>query len=177
MWNLSSPTKDWTCIPCNGGGFPGGTSGKEPACQCRRRKRCSSIPGSASSLEKKMTTLLQYSHLENSMYRGAWWVTVYGVSKSWTQPNTHTHPHIGRWILNYWTAREVPRVFYYEELTHTIPEALDFLKPLSAIWRPRRTSGLVQFKAKGLRTRGIESVSSRPSPEAWELVRQGTLMV
>jgi len=22
-----------------GGGFPGGTSGKEPTCQCRRRKR------------------------------------------------------------------------------------------------------------------------------------------
>jgi len=25
-------------------GFPGGTSGKEPACQCRRRKRCRSNP-------------------------------------------------------------------------------------------------------------------------------------
>ena len=26
-------------------GFPGGASGKEPACQCRRLKRHSSIPG------------------------------------------------------------------------------------------------------------------------------------
>ena len=25
--------------PCGGGGFPAGTSGKEPACQCRRHKR------------------------------------------------------------------------------------------------------------------------------------------
>ena len=28
------------------------------------------------------------------MDRGAWWATVYGVAKSWTQlSNTHTHPH------------------------------------------------------------------------------------
>ena len=174
MWDLSSPTKDLTWIPCNGGGFPGGTSGKEPACQCRRCKRCGSILGSERSLEKKMTTPLQYSHLENFMYREAWWVTVQELD---TTEHRHTHPHIGRWILNYWTSREVPRVFYYEELTHTIPEASDFFNPLSAIWRPRRTSGLVQFKAKGLRTRGIEGVSSRPSPEAWELVWWGLLMV
>ena len=28
---------------------------------------------------------LQYSCLENSMDRGAWWARVYGVTKSWTQ--------------------------------------------------------------------------------------------
>ena len=28
--------------------------------------------------------LLQYSFLENSMDRGAWWATVCGVAKSWT---------------------------------------------------------------------------------------------
>ena len=28
--------------------------------------------------------LLQYSCLENSMDRGAWWATVHGVAKSWT---------------------------------------------------------------------------------------------
>ena len=27
---------------------------------------------------------LQYSRLENSMDRGAWWATVHGVEKSWT---------------------------------------------------------------------------------------------
>ena len=27
---------------------------------------------------------LQYSCLENSMNRGAWWATVHGVAKSWT---------------------------------------------------------------------------------------------
>ena len=30
-------------------GFPGGTLGKESACQCRRHKRCGSIPGSGRS--------------------------------------------------------------------------------------------------------------------------------
>ena len=28
---------------------------------------------------------LQYSGLENSMDRGAWWATVHGVTKTWTQ--------------------------------------------------------------------------------------------
>ena len=28
---------------------------------------------------------LQYSCLENSRVRGAWWATVNGVTKSWTQ--------------------------------------------------------------------------------------------
>ena len=31
---------------------------------------------------------LQYSCLENPMVRGAWWVTVYGVTKTWTQLST-----------------------------------------------------------------------------------------
>jgi len=33
-------------------------------------------------LEKDMAT--QYSYLENSMDRGAWWATVHEVAKSWT---------------------------------------------------------------------------------------------
>ena len=33
---------------------------------------------------------LQYSCLENPMDRGAWWVTIHGVTKSWTQLNMHT---------------------------------------------------------------------------------------
>ena len=35
----------------------------------------------------------QYSGLENSMDREDWWATVHGVTKSWTQLNTHTHTH------------------------------------------------------------------------------------
>ena len=37
------------------------------------------------SLEKGMTTPLQYFCLENSMDRGAWWSTVHKVAKSQTR--------------------------------------------------------------------------------------------
>ena len=33
---------------------------------------------------------LQYSCLENPMGRGAWWVTVHGVAKSWTRRSDFT---------------------------------------------------------------------------------------
>ena len=42
--------------------------------------------GRKETLEKGMATNpLQYSCLENSMDRGAWWTTVNGVAKHWTQ--------------------------------------------------------------------------------------------
>ena len=37
-------------------GFPGGTSGKEPACQCRRLRDTVSVPGWDDPLEKGMAT-------------------------------------------------------------------------------------------------------------------------
>ena len=44
-----------------------------------------SIPGSGSPLGGGSGNPLQYSCLENSMARGAWWAIVLGVSKSWTR--------------------------------------------------------------------------------------------
>ena len=44
-----------------------------------------SIPGSGSSPGEGRGKPLQYSRLENPMDRGAWWATVDGVAKSWTQ--------------------------------------------------------------------------------------------
>ena len=61
-------------------GFPGGASGKEPTCQCRRHKDVGLISG-----------LGRYpgggigNPLENPMDRGAWRATVLGVIESWTQ--------------------------------------------------------------------------------------------
>ena len=42
------------------------------------------IPGPGRSLGGGRGNPLQYSCLENPMDRGAWWATVYGVTKSWT---------------------------------------------------------------------------------------------
>ena len=101
-------------------GFPAGTSGKEPACQCRRLKRCrfdlwvrkipwrrpanagevrdmGSIPGLGRSPGGRHDNPLQYSWLENPMDRGAWWALVHRVAKSWIQVkwvSTRTHTHI-----------------------------------------------------------------------------------
>ena len=43
-----------------------------------------SIPGLGGSLGRGHGNPLQYSCLENPMDRGAWWVTVHRVAKSWT---------------------------------------------------------------------------------------------
>ena len=43
-----------------------------------------SIPGSERSTGEGNENPLQYSCLENSMDRGAWWATIHGVPSSWT---------------------------------------------------------------------------------------------
>ena len=70
-------------------GFPGGDSGKESACQCRRLRF---DPGSERSPGEGNGNPLQYSCLENSMDRGAWRATVHGIAKSQTQQHLSTHP-------------------------------------------------------------------------------------
>ena len=67
-------------IPC----FSGGTGGKQPACQCRRRKRCRFDPRSGRSPGGGNSDLHQYSCLKNPMNRGTR-VTVRRVTKSWMQ--------------------------------------------------------------------------------------------
>ena len=62
-------------------GFPGSSDGEESACNAGDP---GSNPGSGRSLGEGQGNLLQYSCLENPMDRGAWWVTVHGVAKSWT---------------------------------------------------------------------------------------------
>ena len=61
----------------------GGSDGKESACNAgdlglvSELKRCP---------EEGNGYPLQYACLENPIDRGAWWVTVHGVTKSWTRP-------------------------------------------------------------------------------------------
>ena len=62
--------------------FPGGSDGKESACNVGDQ---GSIPGQWRSLEEENDNPLQYSHLDSSMDRGAWQTTVHGVTKSQTR--------------------------------------------------------------------------------------------
>ena len=59
-------------------GFPGGSDGKESACNA---EDWGSIPGLGRSPGEGNSNPLQYSGLENPMDRGAWWATVPGVAK------------------------------------------------------------------------------------------------
>jgi len=63
-------------------GFPGGSDGKQYACNV-------GDPGSTPRWVR-----LQYSCLDNSLDRGAWWATVHGIAESnTTERLTHTHTH------------------------------------------------------------------------------------
>ena len=60
------------------GGFPGGSVGKKSSCNTGGP---GSIPGLGRSPGEGNSNPLQYSGLENSMDRGAWWAVVYGVTR------------------------------------------------------------------------------------------------
>ena len=90
---LSCNTSLWGC--------PGG-SGKETACQCTRRKSHGSLRESGRAPGVGNSNPLQYSCLENSMERGAWWATVQGVTK--------TRTWLSDWAFHtslYWVGQKV----------------------------------------------------------------------
>ena len=61
---------------------------KEAACDAGD---LGSIPGLERSPGEGNGNPFQYSGLENSMDRGAWWATVHGIAKSRTQLSDFTH--------------------------------------------------------------------------------------
>ena len=63
-------------------GFPGGASGKEPACNAGDTRDVGLFPRSGKSPGGPHSNLFQYSRLENPMDRGAWRATVHGVTES-----------------------------------------------------------------------------------------------
>ena len=71
-------------------GFPSGSQmvKKESACN---EGDLGLIPGSERSPREGDGNPLQYSCLENSMDRKAWWSIVHGVMKSQTYLSTHAH--------------------------------------------------------------------------------------
>ena len=76
--------------------FPGGSDGKEAACN---EGGLGSVPGSGRSPEEGNVYPLQFSCLENPMDRGAWWNIVRGVAKSQTRlSNSH---FLNRGLMNH----------------------------------------------------------------------------
>ena len=59
-------------------GFPGGSDGKVSDCNARDQGLS---PGLGITPGRRNGNPLQYSCLENSMDRGAWWATVHGVAE------------------------------------------------------------------------------------------------
>ena len=121
FWNFGNPSTDfegvWFCL-CNvddfsttgtylraSYGLPWCSDGKESACNARD---LGSILGSGRSLGEGNGNLLQYSCLENIMYRGAWRATVHGVAKSrtWLR-DWHFHFH----LKSYTFQKKVPKVW------------------------------------------------------------------
>ena len=93
-------------------GFPGGAGGKEPACQCRRRKRhgfdpwVGKIPGGGHG------SPLQYSCLENPMDRGdlggAATVQSTGSQRVGHDSSNWACSHIQRTVLVYLINASIP---------------------------------------------------------------------
>ena len=66
-------------------GFADGSVGKESTCNAEEAGDVGLIPGLGRSPRGGHGNPLQYSCLGNPMDRGAWWTSVHGVAKSWTQ--------------------------------------------------------------------------------------------
>ena len=88
IWNRLEKMVDTCCLPgiCNNLGsflcFPGGSDGKESAYNAEGQ---SLIPGSGRFPGEENGYPLQYSCLENSVDRGAWWARVDGVTENQMQ--------------------------------------------------------------------------------------------
>ena len=89
--SFSSRVKFPTIYWPNSLGFPRWHSGKESVCQCKRLTRHGFNPWVRRTPGGGNSNPFQYSWLENSVDRGAWWATVHEVPKSWTWLSTHTH--------------------------------------------------------------------------------------
>ena len=70
-------------------GFPGGTVIKNMPANAGDARDTGLTPGSGRSPGRGNGNPLQYSCLENSMNRGAWWATVHGVTKSQARLSMH----------------------------------------------------------------------------------------
>ena len=117
-----------------GTGFPDGSEVKASACNVGD---LGSIPGSGRSPGEGHGNPLQYSCLENSMDRGAWWATEYGVAKSWRQLGdfTFTFHFIRDWchLTELWKLKLV----YVRVMQRGLPVVTQVIQEQSGLWEQR----------------------------------------
>ena len=83
--------------------FSGGTSGKEPSCQCKLDEtHAGSIPGWGRRPGGGHGNPLQYSCLENPMDRGAWLVTIHRIAKVRHDWNNLARRHTLVYYIRVW---------------------------------------------------------------------------
>ena len=63
--------------------IPGGSAIKDIPANAGDARDMGSIPRSGRSSGEENGNPVQYLCLENTMERGAWWVAIHGVTKSW----------------------------------------------------------------------------------------------
>ena len=100
-WPLGNPlaprprgVSAWAWVHCLCTGqwdFPGGASGKEPACHCGRCKRLRVRSLGWEDLEEGMATHSRTLAWRSPMDRGAWQATVHGVAESDTTERLSMH--------------------------------------------------------------------------------------
>ena len=73
--------------------FPGGTSSKEPTCQCRRHKKCGSDPWMWKILWRRAWQPTSVFLPEESMDRGAWWLQSIESQRVGHDQNYLAHTH------------------------------------------------------------------------------------
>ena len=134
LMHMSGPTLKFSSALSCILGFPGGSAGKESACN---GGDLGLIPGLGRCHGEGNGYPLQYSGLESSMDRGAWWATVHGVTKSriWLS-NFHfyiPHPtfshdlqkHIPSFLLNTLSSEE-SKAFQTEDIYASIDFSYPF---------------------------------------------------
>ena len=99
-WSLKEPLKK--LLEPDGfvaWGFPGGTVVKNLPANTGAPRDMGLIPGLGRSPGEGNGTPLQYSHLGNSMDRGAWWPTVHRVTKALDMTKWLQTTELARWEL------------------------------------------------------------------------------
>ena len=153
--------------------FPGGASGKESACPCRRRRRRGFHPWVGEIPWSRDWHPLQDSCLENPMDRGAWQAAAHGVAKSRTRLCTQLTPHRARKVP--WDSSQAgppvpPRGLHREMQSPERPGATS-CRPVRALREEANVS--VSVSSPSSRAPPLSAVAPQPAQLPCRVLRQG----